>query len=73
MSSDPICPDCRVPMEEGFLPDGGQGYTYLTCWHPGKPVMGLLGIKGFVLGELFGMTRIPVTTFRCPECGYLKS
>jgi hypothetical protein len=57
-------------MEEGYLPDRGEGYTYLTSWYPGKPKMGFLGIKGIVWGTLKG---IPVTMYRCPECGCLKS
>lgn len=72
MNESQVCPDCQVPMEEGFVPDRGEGYTYLPCWHPGSPEMGMSGIKGFVLGELIGMNRIPITSFRCPECGGLK-
>lgn len=57
-------------MEEGYLPDRSHGFTYVTRWFRGVPAMGMFGIKGFRFGEA---KCIPVTTYRCPECGWLKS
>lgn len=61
-------------METGFLPEvGDHSITGMTCWHPGPPEM-----RRF-LGLNTGQVRIdwkqvyPVTTFRCPRCGLLRS
>jgi hypothetical protein len=71
MGEDHICPDCQASMEEGYLPDRGYAYTNLTRWYPGRPVLGVFGIKGFVLGE--PCQGLLVTTYRCPKCGFLMS
>ena len=70
----PRCPDCQGMMEIGFLPELGDNHiTGMTCWHPGAPEpRRFLGLKT-------GQIRVdwkqvyPVTTFRCPRCGLLRS
>ena len=70
MSDNALCPDCQLPMEEGYLPDRGYTRVELTRWIRGKPALGLWGLKGFFWKE---PTGIAVATYRCPKCGYLKS
>ena len=70
MIEDHICPDCQTTMEEGYLPDRTYTRVELTRWVPGKPVQSLWGLKGFFWKD---PTGIPVTTYRCPKCGCLKS
>lgn len=67
MESAPTCPDCDVSMEMGFVPDH-YAQIIQSHWHPGtateKTFMGNLKLdKG---------SMIPITVFRCPECGELR-
>ena len=63
----PTCPECNTNMEIGFVPDSDQGY-HLPIWLAGKPNWSAwFGIR------LKGRTTYPVVTYRCPNCGYLKS
>ena len=72
MPTEPSCPNCRLAMEEGFLPDASYGSILETHWHPG------LANKTSFLGMPTG-TKIDrsamrvVQTFRCPQCGLLQS
>ena len=66
----PVCPDCNVPMDTGFIVD----FTYGTdaseqpSWVNGMPE------PSFWTGRNFGdKERLPIVTFRCPKCGQLKS
>jgi rubredoxin len=67
----PTCPDCKVPMDSGLIVD----FTYGTdsseqpIWVEGtaEPSWWTGGLK---LGD---KERLPVVTFRCPQCGQLKS
>lgn len=61
-------------MEEGFIPDLGYGANRLSDWYAGKPEYGIFGnliLLGYVFGEK--KTAIPISTYRCPECGFLRS
>lgn len=64
MSSEktPECAKCGESMHEGFTFDTAG---YPTGWMEGVPR------KGFKLSK--GPKPLPVTTFRCPTCGYLES
>jgi hypothetical protein len=69
MNADPpICPACDRPMETGFLVDHGHGVVLPAAWVPGVPEWSRW--RGL---RLKGRTKMPVTTFRCPECGRLES
>ena len=67
--SAPDCPNCRVPMDDGFLIDRGHANAVSQSeWAEGAPE------KSFWLGiRLKGRERIPATTYRCPKCGLLQS
>jgi len=55
-------------MELGYVPDRTHtGYTR-QGWFPGVPV------KSFWTGlKIEAKQLVPVTTLRCPNCGYLES
>lgn len=67
MNSTPTCPDCQASMEIGFVPDH-YAQIIQSHWHPGtatnKTLVGNL--------KLDVKAMIPITTFRCPQCGLLK-
>jgi hypothetical protein len=55
-------------MERGYLVDHGQGILYPTAWAAGEPRWSSwLGLR-VKRHEL-----LPVTTYRCVECGLLES
>ncbi len=55
-------------MERGFVIDGHQNGYSQERWTPGEPVQSFwTGLK------LQKEKLVPVTTFRCPVCGYLES
>jgi hypothetical protein len=68
-ASRPTCAECATPMEEGYLPDFAYAQVVLTRWVPGKPVQGWFGLRGF----FWRSKGIPVSTYRCPTCGRLRS
>jgi hypothetical protein len=64
----PECQRCGLPMEAGYLVDHGHGAAYPTAWVEGVPKWShWVGLK------LKGKTKMPVTTYRCPQCGRLDS
>ena len=64
----PECPKCRHDMEPGFVLDITHGAMAQSSWVEGAPERSIwTGLK------LKGHERVPVTTFRCPRCGYLES
>lgn len=66
----PSCPKCTTAMESGFIIDKGipTGSVSAPEWADGAPE------RSFWTGlKLRGRERHPVTTFRCPTCGYLES
>ncbi len=65
---EPTCPKCRAAMEPGFVLDQGYGANEQSSWVEGAPERSVwTGVK------LRDHQRLPVTTFRCPACGYLES
>jgi hypothetical protein len=65
----PICPKCSRAMEEGFLLDNGYARFTQAEWVEGKPKL-----TGWWPGlRLKGKARRPVTTYCCPQCGFLES
>jgi hypothetical protein len=65
----PSCAECATPMEEGYLPDFAYAHVVLARWVPGRPVQGVFGLRGF----FWRSKGIPVSTYRCPTCGRLRS
>ena len=66
--TDPICPKCRAAMEPGFVLDQTYGANTQASWIEGAPE------RSFWTGvRLKDRQRMPVTTYRCPGCGYLES
>ena len=63
----PECPACRVPMQEGFVPDAGErGRLNRLRWAEGRPEKSLLrGLK------VKGRRQLDTVAFRCPKCGWL--
>jgi|KBSSwiStaDraftv2_1062776.scaffolds.fasta_scaffold533002_2 hypothetical protein len=64
---DPKCPQCRVPMERGFLLDRNHDHRGGAAnWVEGEPE------KSFWTGlDLKGRAMRTITSFRCPNCGLL--
>jgi hypothetical protein len=55
-------------MEDGYMVDLSQSGYRQQIWHPGTPEPSFwLGLK------IKEEQCIPVTTLRCPNCGYLES
>ena len=64
----PECPKCSRGMEAGYTLDLTHGGQAQSSWVDGPPE------KSFWLGlKVSGHQRVPITTFRCPKCGYLES
>jgi Domain of unknown function (DUF6487) len=66
----PTCPKCAKSMEPGFVIDKtyGEDYSSPPEWAEGAPEPSFwTGVK------LKDKQRHPVSTFRCPSCGYLES
>jgi hypothetical protein len=66
----PTCPDCKVPMDSGFIVDFtyGTDASEQSSWVEGTTEPSWW--TGSVLGD---KQRLPIVTFRCPTCGQLKS
>jgi hypothetical protein len=68
MSEAVECIRCHTQMESGWVPDNTHGGLQRQNWSPGGPQPSFwTGLK------LEKDQVIPVTTFRCPKCGYLES
>lgn len=68
MSVSTACPKCKASMEDGFLLDRGHyNSEQLVRWIKGKAETGFWGLK------TWGKESLPVSTYRCPSCGYLES
>ncbi len=63
-----VCPDCRVPMDSGFMVDFiGTSASKQPLWAKGTPESSFwTGLK------LDDKELLPILTFRCPTCGQLK-
>ena len=63
------CIRCHAHMESGWVPDNTDGGLQRQNWSPGEPQPSFwTGLKVEKRDKV-----IPVTTFRCPNCGYLES
>jgi hypothetical protein len=63
------CPKCQRQMEAGFVLDRTfRGGAAQSAWIEGTPR------PSFWTGLRFDRAALkPVTTYRCPGCGYLES
>lgn len=62
------CIRCQGSMEAGIVIDSTYGGTVQPTWVEGQPQRSIwTGLK------LVGAVRMPITTYRCPRCGYLES
>jgi len=62
------CLRCHTPMESGYITDNTYGGTLQQTWTEGTPK------KSFWMGiKISRQELVPVTTLRCPKCGYLES
>jgi hypothetical protein len=62
------CARCHAHMESGWVPDNTHTGFQRENWCPGEPQPSFwTGLK-VEIGKF-----MPVTTFRCPNCGYLES
>jgi hypothetical protein len=59
------CPKCKAAMQEGFPID--RGGPTVGEWVEGPREYGWLGLRWM------RKRRLPITTYRCPACGYLES
>ena len=63
------CTRCHAHMESGWVPDNTHGGLQQENWCPGVPQPSFW--TGLTVEKRDKV--IPVTTFRCPNCGYLES
>jgi hypothetical protein len=62
------CIRCHAHMESGWVADNTQAGFTQQDWSPGEPQ------SSFWTGLKVEKDKaVPVTTFRCPNCGYLES
>jgi hypothetical protein len=62
------CMRCRAHMESGWVADNTQAGLTQQSWSPGEPK------PSFWMGFKVEKDQVvPVTTLRCPKCGYLES
>jgi hypothetical protein len=72
MALAPTCPDCRTPLEPGFIPDMTYGQILQTHWHPGEPEQAsFFGLSVGLKADKKEM--LPIRAHRCPRCGLLRS
>lgn len=65
---DPKCPECGGAMRDGLLLDQAPGAYARPQWVEGPPEKSIwTGLK------IKGRERWYVATYRCVECGFLKS
>jgi hypothetical protein len=68
MSKAVECIRCHAQMESGWVPDNTHSGLQRQNWSPGEPQ------PSFWTGLKLEKDQVlPVTTFRCPTCGYLES
>jgi hypothetical protein len=64
----PECLRCSTQMEIGVTIDNTHGANLQPKWTDGIPE-----IRFFTGLVLKGKTKHPISTYRCPSCGYLES
>jgi len=68
MSKAVECNRCHAQMESGWVPDNTHSGLQRQNWSPGEPQ------PSFWTGLKLAKNQVlPVTTLRCPRCGYLES
>jgi hypothetical protein len=66
--ADRTCPKCSGQMEDGFTLDHTHGENLQAAWVEGPPK------RSFWAGlKVPRAIQHPITTYRCPGCGYLES
>jgi len=68
-----LCPDCGGQMEAGFVFDRAGGALLVQRWLKGKPEPGWLQSEAVAGYSGKGHECRLVETFRCDDCGLLKS
>lgn len=69
MIEEPLqCAKCGNRMEEGFVLDNAHAARFQSEWVQGAPEESRWGGV-----KLKGKLQLPITTYRCPKCGYLES
>jgi hypothetical protein len=65
-----FCPKCNIQMQQGYILDSMYGNLVTTTskWSKGEPKK----ILSFALPSA-DKKSTEITTYRCPECGYLES
>ena len=64
----PACGKCSTAMELGFVLDYTHGAMTQSSWVEGEPE------RSFWTGvKIKGHQKLPVNTYRCPNCGFLES
>ena len=67
------CPDCNGEMELGFVPAESYGAVMPVCWQKGSPESkSFLGIKAGLGIKYDPDKMLPITAYRCTDCGLLK-
>jgi hypothetical protein len=63
------CIRCHAQMESGWVADNTQAGFTQQNWSPGEPQPSFwTGLKVEKKDQV-----VPITTLRCPKCGYLES
>ena len=62
------CPECGGAMYEGFLLDVTHGANFPTWWISEPPEKSI-----WTRTKVKGKEKLPVQTYRCAACGFLKS
>jgi hypothetical protein len=62
------CIRCHSQMESGWVPDNTRAGLQQQSWSPGEPQTSAWTVLKAAEGRV-----LPVTTLRCPKCGYLES
>ncbi len=69
MQQPPKCIQCHVEMESGFVPDLSHSFYQRQLWAPGRFERRFWSETGLTVKR---DQLIPVTVFRCPQCGRLE-
>jgi len=62
------CPKCKGDMEQGYVVDYNLAAPMQSKWIPGEPDTSFWSANTIDKKKL-----VPVSTFRCINCGYLES